>query len=146
MQLKNITCKTELQLMSIRSKHWKNISCSLGINMAKIQLTSVVNHKWEMKNYEITQDRCTCFLFTWPLLLYYLYMLYVAIQTNIVDFIFNYIKKKKPSVFPNHFIILVICHKNATRTGSSLTLNFMNYTYFSQSRYSQCFKNCVYSV
>lgn len=23
-------------------------------------------------------------------------MLYVAIQTNIVDFIFNYIKKKKP--------------------------------------------------
>lgn len=32
------------------------------------------------------------------------------------------------------------------RTGSSLTLNFMNYTYFSQSRYSQCFKNCVYSV
>lgn len=80
------------------------------------------------------------------LLLYYLYMLYVAIQTNIVDFIFNYIKKKKTSVFPHHFIILVICHKNATRTGSSLTLNFMNYTYFSQSRYSQCFKNCVYSV
>lgn len=145
MQLKNIIRKTELQLMSIRSKHWKNTSCSLGINMAKIQLTSVVNQKWEMENYDLTQDMCTCFLFPCvilSLLLYYLYMLYVSIQTNTVDFIFKYIKNKKTSVFRNHFIISAICHENATRTGS-LTLKFMNNTHFSHNRYSQCYKNCA---
>lgn len=50
--------------MSIRGKHWKNTSCSLGINIAKIQFTSVVNYKREMENYDITQKRCSCFLLT----------------------------------------------------------------------------------
>lgn len=115
MQLKNIIRKTELQLMSIRSKHWKNTSCSLGINMAKIQLTSVVNQKWEMENYDLTQDMCTCFLFPCvilSLLLYYLYMLYVSIQTNTVDFIFKYIKEKNPLSFHNFSNLSRECYED----------------------------------
>lgn len=117
-----------------------------GKNSAHISGKSKVrNGKF---NYDLTQDMCTCFLFPCvilSLLLYYLYMLYVSIQTNTVDFIFKYIKNKKTSVFRNHFIISAICHENATRTGS-LTLKFMNNTHFSHNRYSQCFKNCAYSV
>lgn len=109
MQLKYITCKTELQLMSIRSKHWKNTSCSLGINMAKIKLTSVVNHKWEMKNYEITKigalvfylhDCVTCYIIIFIILFIYVIRCYT---NKYCRFYFQLHQEKNPSVFPHNF-------------------------------------------
>lgn len=122
MQLKKIFRKTELHLMSIRSKHQK-LHHAVWNKYGKNSVHSVI-HKWEMENYDLTQERCSCVLFMCCL---YMHIFSIQPNTVLVYFIFKYIKKK-PSVFPYHFIISEIWHPKNTKITGCLTLKFMNYT------------------
>lgn len=132
MQLKKIFRKTELHLMSIRSKHQK-LHHAVWNKYGKNSVHSVI-HKWEMENYDLTQERCSCVLFMCCL---YMHIFSIQPNTVLVYFIFKYIKKK-PSVFPYHFIISEIWHpKNTKITGCLTEIHELYYSDLSQNRYSQ---------